>query len=566
MDFEFAVDNSGKPYLKVFLSGYALLTNPLLGKGTAFPYAEREAFGLLGLVPPCETTLAIQRTRSYETFHSKPSEIEKYVYLRDLQDSNETLFYRLLYEHISELMPIVYTPTVGLGCQRFSHIYRRPRGVFISYPDRPRIDQIFAHPRFDKVKVIVVSDGERILGLGDQGVGGMGIPIGKLALYSACAGIYPAYTLPILLDSGTDNQELLQDPMYLGWQHERIRGADYDEFIDAFVSATQKRFPHVLIQWEDFAQANANPILERYRNQICTFNDDIQGTAAIAVGTLLAAINVTGVPLREQRIVVVGAGSAGCGISNLLLKMMIEDGLPENEARKHFFLIDKSGLLLDHMPDLLSFQKPFAQNQYEIEHWKCTHKNQITLHDVIAHAHPTLLIGVSGQPGVFNEPVVREMATHVKHPVIFPLSNPTNRSEATPADLLKWSDNRAIIGTGSPFENVMKNGKSVRIDQTNNCYIFPGIGLGLIAVKAKRVTDNMFIAAAKALAACSPARFDRDANLLPPLSEIRQVSLQVALAVAKEAIDSGLAEPQSELESTIRNLMWVPDYLPYKKG
>lgn len=567
MNYEFAVDDNGSPYIKVKISGYSLISSPLLNKGMAFSKHEREEFDLLGLLPPGETTLATQRKRSYEACKSKTSDLEKYIYLRDLQDSNETLYYSLLCEHIPEFMPIVYTPTVGLGCQRFSHIYRRPRGLFISYPDIDRIDTILASPRLKNVKIIVVSDGERILGLGDQGAGGMGISIGKLALYTVCAGIYPADTLPILLDTGTNNPDLLSDPLYIGWHHERIRGKEYDDFIDAFVKAVKKRFPHVLLHWEDFAQQNANPILERYRDKLCTFNDDIQGTAAVAVGTLLSAIQVTGTPLSDQRIAVFGGGSAGCGISSLILKAMIAEGLSEKEARSRFFIIDRQGLLLDTMNDLLPFQKPFAQDKNKVASWNCENPYEISLSDVVKNVRPTLLIGVSGQAGAFTEEIVREMAAHVERPVIFPLSNPTERSEATPADLMKWTREKAIIGTGSPFKDMTKHGKPFRVDQTNNCYIFPGLGLGLIAVNAKLITEAMFMTAAKALAECSPAKIDPEANLLPPLNDIREVSFKVALAVAKEAIASGLADVDSteNLENRIRGLMWKPEYLPYKK-
>lgn len=518
-------------------------------------------------MPPSQTTLAIQRARSFETFQSKASDIEKYIYLRDLQDSNETLFYSLIQEHITELMPMVYTPIVGLGCQRYSHIYRRPRGVFISYPDRHRIEEILANSRFDDVKVIVVSDGERILGLGDQGAGGMGIPIGKLALYTACAGIPPTATLPILLDTGTNNLELQQDPLYIGWQHPRVRGKEYAEFIDAFISAIKKRFPHVLLQWEDFAQENANPLLERYQNELCSFNDDIQGTAAIAAGTLFAAIHVTGTRLSDQRIAVFGAGSAGCGISKLLMQAMIEDGLSAENAKSRFYLIDQAGLLFDDMENLQSFQKPYAKSRSMLADWKYENPDHISLHDVIKNFRPTLLIGVSGQPGAFTEKIVREMATHVERPVIFPLSNPTSRSEANPTDLMNWTHDKAVIGTGSPFDNMIKQGESFRVDQTNNCYIFPGMGLGLIAVQATHVTEKMFMESAKALANCSPAKTDPKANLLPPLTEIREVSLKVAIAVAKEAITEKIANftDFDDLETHIRTLMWIPEYLPYQK-
>lgn len=566
MDYEFSIDHTGEPYLKVKLTDFALISHALLNKGTAFPLEEREMFGLTGLLPPSVTNLTIQCARSYETLQSKVSDIEKYIYLRDLQDSNETLFFSLIQSRIAELMPIVYTPIVGLGCQRYSHIYRRPRGVFISYPDRHRIEQILSNPRFDEVKVIVVSDGERILGLGDQGAGGMGIPIGKLALYTACAGIPPTATLPILLDTGTNNLELQQDPLYIGWQHERVRGVEYAEFLDAFVNAVKKRFPHVLLQWEDFAQENANPLLQRYRDQLCTFNDDIQGTAAVAAGALFAAIHVTGTQLHDQRIVVLGAGSAGCGISQLIMQAMIEDGLSEQDAKSRFYLIDQNGLLFDDM-ELQSFQKPFAKPRSVISKWQHENESKISFYDVVKNFHPTVLIGVSGQPAVFTEEIIREMAVHVERPVIFPLSNPTSRSEANPMDLMNWTNETAVIGTGSPFGEIIKQGQPFRVDQTNNCYIFPGMGLGLIAVQATRVTDKMFMAAAKALADCSPAKIDPKANLLPPLTEIREVSLRVAIAVATEALSENIANftDFSDLETHIRGMMWEPVYLPYRK-
>lgn len=566
MDYEFAIDENGKPYLKVALTDYALLANPILNKGMAFTHREREEFGLSGLIPPHESTLDVQRERSYQAFKSKHSDIEKYIYLRDLQDSNETLFYNLICHHITEMMPIVYTPTVGLGCQRFSHIYRRPRGLYISYPEKNRIAKILENSRFDRTQIIVVSDGERILGLGDQGAGGMGIPIGKLSLYTACAGIHPSATLPILLDSGTNNPDLLHDPLYLGWHHERIRGNEYDAFIDVFIHAIKNRFPHVVLQWEDFAQQNANPLLEKYRDQLCSFNDDIQGTAAVTTGALLSALQILKSRMSHQKIVVFGAGSAGCGISQFILQSMVEEGIHEKEAKQSFFLIDKEGLILENSTGLLPFQKPFAQNEKIISHWKLKDKNKITLLDVVKNLHPTVLIGVSGQANVFSEEIVREMAKHVSHPIIFPLSNPTEHSEAKPNDLLKWTDEKAIIGTGSPFSDVKKNGKKFRVDQTNNSYIFPGVGLGLISVKASKATNKIFMVAANALASCSPTKINSDANLLPPFTDIREVSLKVALAVAKEAITEGVATTiPDDLEKTIRQAIWVPEYLPYKK-
>jgi malate dehydrogenase (oxaloacetate-decarboxylating) len=549
------------------LSGYELLNNPVLNKGTAFTEDEREEFDLHGLLPPHVAELDYQVMRRLDAFRGLSRDINKYVFLRGLQDTNETLFYALLTRNIEEMMPIVYTPTVGLGCQLFSHIFRKPRGLFLSIPHKDCIRRILSHPRYDGVRAIVVSDGERILGLGDQGAGGMGIPIGKLSLYTACAGLHPATTLPIILDVGTDNTERLNDPLYIGWQHARVRGAEYDELVEIFVSAVRERWPHVLLHWEDFAIGNANRLLARYRDQLCTFNDDIQGTAAIAVGTLLSAINVTGTPLTEQRIAVLGAGSAGTGICALIARAMIDAGLSEKEAYSRFYLVDRDGLLVDGMNALQSFQQPFAQSRERIAAWTRMADGHIGLAEVVANAKPTVLIGTSGQANAFHEAVIREMATHVQRPVIFPLSNPTERAEATPADIEAWTEGRAVIGTGSPFPPVERNGKTFRIDQTNNAYVYPGIGLGAIAVKAKRISDAMFLAAARTIAELSPAKRDPLANLLPPLIEIRDVSFRVAHAVAKQAIAEGLAEAMDDdaIAAAIKGIMWEPVYAKYRR-
>jgi len=548
-------------------SGYELLADPLLNKGTAFAESERDAFDLHGLLPPNIGTLEEQVSRRLQVLRSFATDIERYAFLRDLQDTNETLFFALLVQNLEELLPVVYTPTVGAGCQQFSRLFRKPRGLFLSLPHKNRIESILAHPRFDKVEAIVVTDGERILGLGDQGAGGMGIPIGKLALYTGCGGLHPATTLPIMLDVGTDNPDCLGDPLYIGWRHERVRGEEYDDFIEAFVSAVAKRWPHVLLQWEDFAKNNATRMLERYRDRLCTFNDDVQGTAAVATGTLLSAINVTGVPLTEQRIAVMGAGSAGCGIASLIRKAMTDAGLADSEAGKRFFMVDRDGLLVDGMDGIASFQQPFLQDKAAIAGWTLDHPDRVALLDVVRNAKPTVLIGVSGQAGAFSEPVVRAMAEHNKRPVIFPLSNPTSRAEATPTDLEAWSEGRAVIGTGSPFPALERNGAKFKVDQTNNSYIFPGVGLGAIAVKASRVTDTMFMAAAKALAAASPARGDVTRNLLPPVTALREVSITVALAVALQAHKEGLTQgiDTDQIESLIRSKVWTPHYVPYER-
>jgi len=555
------------PFIETSLCGYELLNDPLLNKGTAFTEEERDAFELHGLLPANVASLEQQVARRMQAFRQLETDLERYIFLRGLQDSLEILFYALLVHDPAAMLPVVYTPTVGLGCQEFSHTFRKPRGLFLSFPQMERIKRVLANPRFDNVEAIVVTDGERILGLGDQGAGGMGIPIGKLSLYTACGGLHPAATLPIMLDVGTNNPQCLADPVYVGWRHERLRGAAYDEFIEAFVSAVVERWPHVLLQWEDFARDNATRLLERYRDRLCTFNDDIQGTAAVTIGTLLSAVNVTGVPLRDQRIAVLGAGSAGIGISSLLLNAMIADGLPEKEARSRFYLVDREGLLVEGMPGIVDFQKPFARSRVALADWRLEQPNRIGLFDVICNARPTVLIGVSGQPGAFPERMVRSMAEFTQQPIIFPLSNPTSRCEAAPSDLLAWTEGRAVIGTGSPFPPVIRKGVPTRVDQTNNSYVFPGIGLGAITIQARRISDGMLLAAAQAIAEASPSRRDGKANLLPPVAELRDVSYRVALAVAIEAQSAGLAEPTSrdELESRIRSKMWTPRYRPYRR-
>lgn len=551
---------------QISLSGFNLINSPRLNKGTAFSDRERDVFGLHGLLPPHVGTLEDQIERRIQALRTQASSFNKYSFLRDLQDTNETLFYALVLRNIEEMLPLVYTPTVGEGCQRFSEIWRKPRGLFLSYPNKDRIDQILSHSRYDGVKCIVVSDGERILGLGDQGAGGMGIPIGKMALYTALGGIYPEHCLPILLDVGTDNEDRLNSPIYIGWRHHRVRGADYDAFVDIFVNSVKKRWPHVLLQWEDFAGTNAARLLARYKDQLCTFNDDIQGTAAVATATLLSAINVTGIPLEQQKIAVLGFGTAGIGIANLLAQFMREKGVPGPAVRDRFYAIDRYGLLTEHGKDVRPEQLPYARKEQEVQSWRRPN-GEIALLDVIRHAKPSVLIGVSGQAGAFSEDVVREMARHTPRPIIFPLSNPTSRSEATPQDLLDWTEGRALIGTGSPFEPVTVWGKKARIDQPNNSYIFPGLALGIIASKAKRVTDTMIMAAAKELARLVPTQQDENANLLPSLSDSRQLSRSIAHAVGRQAIQDDQAQVANEdaLNHELQANIWEPVYIPYER-
>jgi malate dehydrogenase (oxaloacetate-decarboxylating) len=552
--------------LQVSLSGFDLINSPRLNKGTAFTDHERDIFDLHGLLPPHVGNLDEQIERRMEALRAQPNSFSKYSFLRDLQDTNETLFYALLVRNVEEMLPLVYTPTVGEGCQRFSEIWRKPRGLFLSYPNKDRIDQILSHSRYDDVKCIVVSDGERILGLGDQGAGGMGIPIGKMALYTALGGVHPENCLPILLDVGTDNEDRLKNPLYIGWRQHRVRGQDYDNFVDVFVSSVKKRWPHVLLQWEDFAGSNAARFLARYRDQLCTFNDDIQGTAAVAAATLISAINVTGVPLEQQKIAMVGFGSAGIGITNLLARFMQDRGLSEEEARNRFYAIDRYGLVTEHGKDVRPEQLPYARKEQEVQSWKQPN-GEITLLDVVRHAKPSVLIGVSGQPGAFTEQAVREMAKYSDRPVIFPLSNPTSRSEATAQDLMDWTGGRALIGTGSPFDPVKVGGKKIPITQTNNSYIFPGLALGILASKAKRVTDTMIKAAAEELVRHLPTQKDKQASLLPPLSDARQLGRLIGQAVGRQAIRDGQAQIAGEdaLNRELQANIWEPVYVPYEQ-
>jgi len=551
--------------MKTNLTGPHLLNDSRLNKGTAFTESERDTFALHGLLPSHIGTLEYQRTRRWKGLTSLTTPLEKYEFMRDLQDTNETLFYSLIAHRIEETLPIVYTPTVGEACQEFSEIYRKPRGLFLSYPNKHRIEQIFSHGRYDDVRCIVVSDGERILGLGDQGAGGMGIPIGKMALYTALAGIRPEWCLPMLLDVGTDNEERLTDPLYIGWQSKRVRGPEYEQFVDMFVSAVKRRWPNVLLQWEDFAGGNAAKFLERYRNQLCTFNDDIQGTAAVATGTLLSAINVTGVPLPEQQIVVLGFGGAGIGISDLIWSTMRDAGLSERDAHARFYAIDRYGLIVEGGEGVRPEQRLFARQRAELAEWKVSNPENIGLLDVIKNVRATVLIGVSGQPGTFTEEAMREMAKKVDRPIIFPLSNPNSRCEATPQQVADATEGRALIGTGSPFPPASYQGKPVPFVQTNNSYIFPGLALGILSARARHVSDGMIKASALALAELSPARQDKNASLLPPLNAIRSVSRKVARAVALQAIKDGLAHvDEAALEKELEANFWEPVYEPYE--
>jgi malate dehydrogenase (oxaloacetate-decarboxylating) len=542
--------------------GQQLLELPQFNKGTAFTWEERLKHGLLGLLPPHEEGLEQQMARAYRAFQAKNSDIERHIYLRQLQDNNETLFYRLIMDYPAEMTPIIYTPTVGEACQRFSEIYRKPRGLFIAYPEREHIDQILDNAIPEAVEVIVMTDSEAILGIGDQGAGGMGIPIGKLALYTANGGIDPNRCLPILLDVGTNNQALLDDPFYIGWAHPRITGEDYYSFVDEVMQAIMVKFPDALVQFEDFGRAHAQPLLDRYRDQVCCFNDDIQGTAAVAMGTVMAGVHVAGSRFDDQVFVIAGAGSAGCGIAEHLVRGLVLDGVSEADAFRRFYLVDRHGLIRDGLEDLTAHQQLFVRTADELATWTLDAPEEVRLLDVVRNARPTVLVGVSGQGGLFSEAVVREMARINERPIIMPLSNPTARVEATPENIVRWSEGRALIATGSPFAPVYDNGIVHVVAQCNNSYAFPGMGLGALAVKARRISDEMFMAAARVIGAAVPVSRNPGAPLLPPLSEIRPLSRDIAIAVGRTAVEQGLShvtDPE-EVVGLVDARMWMPRY------
>ncbi len=542
------------------LTGQAKLFDALTTKGTAFTRDERHRYGLLGLLPTAEKTLAQQADHSWHEFSTRRSDLDKHIYLRALQDRNETLFYRVLRDHIPETMPIVYTPTVGEACQRFSEIYRRPRGLFVSYPDRERLSEVINNRPHRNPDVIVVTDGQRILGLGDQGIGGMGIPIGKLSLYVLIGGIDPARTLPIVLDVGTDNIELLEDPQYLGWRHRRISDDEYYAFIDEFVATVQNQLPDVLLQWEDFATAHALPILERYRDKLLTFNDDIQGTAAVTLGALHGASKVAGRPLSEQQVVMLGAGSAGIGVLDMVQREMMAQGLSAADASARIWVVDVVGLLTDDRTDLSPGQRRFAQPANRVAGWGLSAPAQLA--DVVHQVDVGILMGLSTAAGAFTEDIVRELAAKTQRPIIFPLSNPTSHAEAHPSELDEWTGGRALIATGSPFAPLHRDGVERPIAQCNNVYIFPAMGLAVTAAQATRVTDDMMRVAAATLGDASPALSDPALPLLPAWSDVPDVAVRIAHAVGRQAIADGVAPSRSdeELAERITAVHWNPEY------
>lgn len=559
--FKQITDQNGKVlYLETKALGSCLLTTPKLNKGSAFSEVERQQFRLRGKLPFSIENLQQQALRSYQQFSKKENNLEKHLYLRSLHDTNETLFYKLVSQHLTEMLPILYTPTVGKAVEQFSQEFQRSRGLYIAYPDRDHIDEIIENRLNPEVDIIVMTDGEGVLGLGDQGIGGMDICIAKLMVYVLCAGINPNRLLPIQIDVGTNNEQLLNDPLYLGWRHPRVIGKEYDDMVERVVSAIQRKLPQAYLHWEDFGRENARRNLERYHDQMCTFNDDMQGTGAVTLVALLSAVKLTKIPLTEQRVVIVGAGTAGTGIADQLSAAMMREGLSKEDALSRFYLVGRHGLIHDAMSDLTSFQRPYAQPLMS--------KGNATLNlqDVIEKFKPTVLIGCSGQGGIFTEAIVKAMAVHVEQPIIFPLSNPTEKSEATPDDLLHWTQGRALIATGSPFGQVDFQGKKITIAQCNNALIYPGIGLGVVIAKAKRLSESMLWEACKALSNyASETENFKGAALLPDFEKVDVISRCVALAVATQARLEGLAQVAEDLDFSqqINQQFWIPQYFNY---
>lgn len=566
-DFNIVTDKkTGDLYLETSLTGKLLLTTPQLNKGTAFSDAERRTFKLLGKLPSRVETLDEQVARAYLQYCAyEGTQLQQNIYLNNLHDRNQVLFYKLVSEHLSKMLPMIYTPIVGTAVKQYSHEFRQPRGIYLSYLDREHMDEVFMNLSNPKVELIVVTDGESILGIGDQGIGGMDIPVAKLMVYSLCAGLNPSKTLPIFLDVGTNNESLLADSFYLGWRHERIQGAEYNAFIEQFVSIIKKRFPKAFLHWEDFGRENARNILEKYQDELCTFNDDIQGTGVVALSALLAGVKVTQSALKDQRIVVHGAGSAGTGICDQIVEALCRQGLSLEEAHQRFWLVDKQGLLIHDDLQLTDSQKPYARSRKEISEWS---SKVFDLADVVHHVHPTVLIGSSAQGGAFTEAILKDMAKHCKQPIIMPLSNPTEHCEAVPADIIKATRGTALIATGTLFDPVLWNNQLRVIAQCNNALAFPGIGQGLLSSQARRLTKNILWAACEALSEQSPALKDSSAPLLPSLNEAQAVGKKIAKMVAAQVIKENLSDlspaEQKNINKIIDKRFWLPQYLPCK--
>ena len=559
---------TNEEYWEVYLRGQQLLNEPLLNKASAFTQEERLSLGLSGLLRTGVSRLELQVQRSYDSFLRKPDDLEKYIFLQGLLNRNEVLFYRLLCDKLTEMVPIVYTPTVGQACLELSHITRRYRGIYLSPENIANIDQIFQGVSLPSVNLIVVTDGERILGLGDLGSDGMGIPIGKVTLYVAGGGLHPACCLPMTLDVGTNNPRLLDDPLYLGWRHPRLEGEEYWAFIEKFVLGVRRNFPEALVQWEDFAKHKAFTLLERYRDRVPSFDDDIQGTGAVAASVLMTAMRIKKSRLTDQRIGIVGMGQAGVGIAENVLTLLKAEGLGDREARARIYTGDTPGLLCDDMPGLSKWQRAFARERSEVAGWALASTDRITLLDTIRNAKLTVLIGVTAQPGLFSAEVLSAMASHEPRPVVMALSNPTSRCECTPEDVARATDGRGLVATGSPFADLAWKGRTLVTSQCNNLYVFPGVGLGALVAKTPKVTPAMFMAASRALSGLVGPAQEAQGYLLPPMADIRGVSRAVAKAVAVEARDSGLGRLLSDeqYEQVIARAQWEPAYAPYRPG
>jgi malate dehydrogenase (oxaloacetate-decarboxylating) len=557
---------TNEDWIETSLHGKTLLTIPQLNKGIAFTEEERHEFGLLGKLPPKVETIDQQTQRAYGQFKAFTSDLQRHIYLNNLHDTNQVLFYRLVYDHLAEMMPLIYTPHIGTVVETFSQQYRKPRGIYIDYPNRNYLDKILSNRTNPDIDLIVVTDGEAVLGIGDQGVGAINIPIAKLMVYALCAGLNPLRTLPIMLDVGTNNEKLLADPLYLGWRHERLQGEQYETFIKLFIEAITKRFPKAFLHWEDFSIRTAHQNLALCENKICAFNDDIQGTGGVALATLLAAVKSIGTHLTDQKIIIFGAGSAGTGIANQVFAAFKRQGLSDTEARERIWLIDRNGLLICNMPGLNPHQTLYARLIDECQGWGRNNLGHISLAETIKWVKPTILIGCSSVGGAFDEEVIRLMANYNERPIIMPLSNPTPNAEAVPADILRWSNGKALIATGSPFLPVVFEDKTIPIAQCNNSVIFPGIGLGIVAVKASKLSADMLWAASETLSHCAPILHDAMGALLPGIAESRQVARKIAIAVANQAMKEGLSQTNIiDVAAAVDRTMWQPRYYRFRK-
>ena len=578
-------ENGGAKYIETDLTGIGLLESAQLNKGTAFNDEEREKFFLKGLLPPAVETIEEQLQRAYRQYSLNFDALQKNIFLNNLYNTNETLFFRLISDHIKEMMPIIYTPTAGLAIQEYSNEFRRPRGIYIAYPDLDHVDEILDNRINPKIDLIVLTDSEQILGIGDQGANGIGISVAKLVIYTLCAGINPRRMLPVMIDVGTNNTKLLQDPLYIGWRHPRISRKEYDHFVSKVVEAIKRKFPGVFLQWEDFGKEKARCNLDHYQDKICTFNDDIQGTGAVAMAAIINASKLTGAPLSDHRVVIFGAGTAGCGIADRISDWMIKDGLTPNDASSRFWLMDSKGLITDDRANLDYFKAPYARSGKEINDWcvalseenpnyniKSNKTSRLdngngspTLQDVVYNVNPTILIGTSTVHGAFSKEVVTTMASAVERPIIFPLSNPLTLAEAHPHDILKWTNGRALVAAGSPYDDVIVDGKRFTIAQCNNALMFPGLGLGVISAQAGRVSPGMIDAAVNELSNSVNILDDPKESLLPDVSNLREVSKNIAVAVAKKAASERIARIEPEnVEQVVESNIWKPIYVTYK--